>query len=66
MGIVQDTSLGTASTSTLTLDGGTLKIAGTNLTNTHAITVTANGGTIDEVGFLTVSARRLAVAAAEP
>jgi len=54
VGIVQDTSLGTASTSTLTLDGGTLKIAGTNLTNTHAITVTANGGTIDEVGFLTV------------
>jgi autotransporter-associated beta strand protein len=54
VGIVQDTSLGQASTSTLTLDGGTLKIAGTNLTNTHAITVTANGGTIDEVGFLTV------------
>ena len=54
VGIVQDTSLGTASTSTLTLDGGTLKVAGTNLTNTHAITVTANGGTIDEVGFLTV------------
>jgi len=54
VGIVQDTSLGAATTSTLTLDGGTLKVAGTNLTNTHAITVTANGGTIDEVGFLTV------------
>lgn len=54
VGIVQDTSLGTASTSTVALDGGTLKIAGTNLTNTHTITVTANGGTIDEVGFLTV------------
>lgn len=51
VGIVADTGLG-ASAAALSLDGGTLKVTGgTTPVNTHALSVTANGGTINNAGF---------------
>ncbi|MEO5914363.1 MAG: autotransporter-associated beta strand repeat-containing protein [Luteolibacter sp.] len=50
VGMVDNLNLGTTA-ATVLLDGGTLRTTGATITNTHAITIGAGGGTINALGF---------------